>query len=220
VLAVADPSAAVVGAVGKIPRLHRGPDHLGARLGRSSLLGVSWLEDVTTVSSRTPVARWRHSWSKGHVVAEFSAIARERAALATVADAIVAASVGKGLWVAVACPVARLAVVDYLAQALHARGRAARCLPATPDPSVAGELPLDPREDGSTVVVITSGLVTDTDRGVQRVNVLVTTDVNRRELGEVPALPGGIPDVILAYGEPHRPMIQYMATFLSAGTEQ
>ncbi|NES31682.1 hypothetical protein GCE86_03180 [Micromonospora terminaliae] len=143
---------------------------------------------------------------------ELAAIARERAALAAVADAIVAASVGKGLRVTVACAASRLAVVDHLAQALHARGRATRCLTTSADLPVAGDPAPDPGGNGSTVVVITSGLATESDRGVLRVNVLVTSAE-----GAPPT--GGSPDVILAYGEPGGPVIGYLAPFLSAGSD-
>ncbi|NYF56684.1 hypothetical protein [Micromonospora purpureochromogenes] len=161
---------------------------------------------------------------------ELSAIARERAALATIADAIVAASVGKGLRIAVACPTSHLAVADYLAQALHARGRACRCLTVTPNPAAADDMPPN-RQDGKrdlTIVVITSGLVTETDRGVQRVNISVTSavptardrDVSHQRSDEVDSPPGSTPDIILDYREPHGPKIRYMAPFLSAGNQQ
>ncbi|SCL67966.1 hypothetical protein [Micromonospora chersina] len=130
---------------------------------------------------------------------DLSAIARERAALATIADAIVAASVDKGLRIEVACPASRLAVVDHLAQALHARGRVCRCRAAGSEPGEAG----DPG-----VVVITGGPASDTDRGVFRVDVRVTG---------APAQDGGDPDVVLDYQDPDGPMIRYLAPHLSTG---
>ncbi|MGW4291753.1 hypothetical protein ACWEH1_01665 [Micromonospora chersina] len=129
---------------------------------------------------------------------DLSAIARERAALATIADAIVAASVDKGLRIEVACPTSRLAVVDHLAQALHARGRVCRCRAAGSEPGEAG----DPG-----VVVITGGPASDTDRGVFRVGVRVTG---------APAQYGGDPDIVLDYQDPDGPMIRYLAPHLSA----
>lgn len=50
---------------------------------------------------------------------DLSAIARERVALATIADAIVTAGFGRGLRVAVACPDSHLAVVGHLTRALQ-----------------------------------------------------------------------------------------------------
>ncbi|MGW4153988.1 hypothetical protein ACWEDF_12645 [Micromonospora chersina] len=133
---------------------------------------------------------------------DLSAIARERAALATIADAIVAASVDKGLRIEVACPTSRLAVVDHLAQALHARGRVCRCRAAGSEPGEAG----DPG-----VVVITGGPANDTHRGVFRVGVRVTG---------APAQDGGDPDIVLDYQDPEGPIIRYLAPHLSIGDRQ
>lgn len=153
-------------------------------------------------------------------MSELSAIARERTALATIADAIVAASV--------ACPTSHLAVADYLAQALHARGRACRCQTARPNPADADDQPPNRQENDLTIVVITSGLVTETDRGVRRVNISVTSAVptarhraiSHQRSDEADSPPGSTPDIILDYGEPHGPKICYMAPFLSAGNQQ
>ncbi|MGY0005920.1 hypothetical protein [Micromonospora sp. I033] len=155
-------------------------------------------------------------------MAQLSAKARERAALATIADAIVAASVGKGIRISMACPTSHLAVVDYLAQALHARGRACRCLTETP----AGAHDLHPGRpvNAPTVVVITNGLVTETDRGVLRVNISVTSaappagdpGTSHPEADS----PAGAPDIILDYRETDGPLIRYMAPFLSVDRQQ
>lgn len=156
---------------------------------------------------------------------DLSAIARERAALATIADTIMAASVGKGLRVAVACPNSHLAVVDHLAQALHARGRACRCLPAKPNPVGASGPPPDRHENNSTIVVITSGSAGETDRGVQRLNITVAAavptppdgDVSHQKTGEPHPAAVGVPDIILDYQDPDGPLIRYMAPHLSTG---
>ncbi|TYB35721.1 hypothetical protein FXF50_22330 [Micromonospora sp. AP08] len=140
---------------------------------------------------------------------DLSAIARERAALATIADAIVAASVDKGLRIEVACPTSRLAVVDHLAQALHARGRVCRCRAAGSEPGEAAGPPLDRGQHG--IVVITGGPASDTDRGVLRVDVRVTAAAQ----DGFPA--GGDPDIVLDYQDPDGPMIRYLAPHLSAG---
>ncbi|MEH1056910.1 hypothetical protein V6U89_17110 [Micromonospora sp. CPCC 206171] len=126
---------------------------------------------------------------------------------------------------AVTCPNSRLAVVDYLAQALHARGRACRCLPPRPNPVGATDQPPDRQEKNSTVVVIMSGSAKDTDRGVQRVNITVAAavptppngDVSHQKVAEPHPSAVGVPDIILAYHDPDGPLIRYMAPHLSTG---
>lgn len=145
------------------------------------------------------------SWANSTPVPDLSAIARERAALATIADAIVAASVDKGLRIEVACPTSRLAVVDHLAQALHARGRVCRCRAAGSEPGEAGSPAGERGQPG--VVVITGGPATGSGRGVLRVDVRVTG---------APAQDGGDPDIVLDYQDPDGPMIRYLAPHLSA----
>lgn len=143
---------------------------------------------------------------------DLSAIARERATLATIADAIVAASADKGLRIEVACPASRLAVVDHLTQALHARGRVCRYRPAGSKPGEAGDPHPVRGQHGSGVVVITGGLATGTDRGVLRVGVRVTAGPGQDVF---PA--GGDPDIVLDYQDPDGPTIRYLAPHLSAG---
>ncbi|MEU4712879.1 hypothetical protein AB0F73_04330 [Micromonospora purpureochromogenes] len=141
---------------------------------------------------------------------DLSAIARERAALATIADTIIAASLGKGLRVAVACPNSHLAVIDHLAQALHARGRACRCLSPKPNPVGASDPPPERQENNSTVVVITSGSARESDRGVQRVNITVAAavptprsgEISHQKAGEPHPEAVGAPDITLAYDNP------------------
>ena len=150
---------------------------------------------------------------------DLSSIARERAALATIADAIVAASVDKGLRIEVACPTSRLAVVDHLAQALHARGRVCRCRPAGPNPGEAGHTPPRRGQHGSAAVIITGGLATGIDRGVLCVDVRVTAAVPVQDDGvSGTGFPADRdPDIILDYQDPAGPMIRYLAPHLSAG---
>ncbi|MEU5789282.1 hypothetical protein ABZ754_16335 [Micromonospora purpureochromogenes] len=160
-------------------------------------------------------------------MSDVSAIARERAALTTIADAIVAASVGRGLRVALDCPNTHLALVDYLAQALHARGRACHCLPTEPNPDDAGGLRRDRQKRGSTTVVITSGLATETDRFAQRVNIRVTaptTEAPGENTGYpatgAPSEESGEPHIILDYRDPDGPIIRYLASHLTIGDGQ
>ncbi|MGR6318305.1 hypothetical protein Q2K19_01285 [Micromonospora soli] len=162
---------------------------------------------------------------KGTLMSDLSAAARERAALATVADAIVAASVGRGLRVAVVCPTSHLDVVDHLAQALHARGRACRCLPVDPEREDDVGVPADRHQTGPAVVVITSGLAAESDRAVHRVNITVTAglpvaragELDRQKRAEAPSAARGEADIILDYREAAGPRIRYMSPHLTAG---
>ncbi|MGC1212003.1 MAG: hypothetical protein WA890_12150 [Micromonospora sp.] len=168
----------------------------------------------------------RSTLGEGLAVPDLDAIARERTVLAAVADAIVAASVGKGLRVAVACPNSHLALADYLAQALHARGRACRCLPMRPDPEDARSGPPDRQDSSSTVVMLTIGLDPDVDRGVRRVNISVIarvqrdSEVSHHASGEAYSRATGDSDIIIDYRDPKGPVIRYMAPELAAHHRQ
>ncbi|MET8834670.1 hypothetical protein ABZV78_12240 [Micromonospora sp. NPDC004540] len=147
---------------------------------------------------------------------DLSAIARERAALAMIADGIVAASVDKGLRIEVACPPSRLAVADHLAQALHARGRVCRCRPAGSNPGEAGAP--DRGQHDSGVMVITGGLATGTDRDVLRVGVRVTAAAPAQEHRLTGSATETEPDIVLDYQDPDGPMIRYLAPHLRTRT--
>lgn len=146
---------------------------------------------------------------------DLSSVARERSVLTTVADAIVAAAAGRGLRVAVACPDSQLALVDHLAQALHARGRACRSLVSTPDPSRAVRMRSDGDDSDSTVVLVSSDASGPTD-DVQRVTIRVTGDAARAggdDGGSQRA--GEPPDIHLDCRDRHGPTIRHIAPFLS-----
>ncbi|WP_157745830.1 hypothetical protein [Micromonospora purpureochromogenes] len=168
------------------------------------------------------------SLSEWRDVPDLSRVARERTALAAIADAIAAASIGKGLRVAVSCPNTHLALVDHLAQALHARGRTCRCLPGEPDLGDGRGLLPAWHEEGRTVVVIVSGLATETDRAVRHVNISVTAgiptgdsgDVSQQGTSEPTSSTGGAPDILLDYRDPHGPLIRYMAPHLSPDSQR
>lgn len=159
----------------------------------------------------------------GLMVMDLSAVARERAVLATIADAMVTASVGRGLRVAVACPDTHLAVVDHLAQALHVRGRPCRSLVSKPNPSSTGSVPSRPEENRSTVLVVSSGPSGKTDDDVERVDINVTVGAPRDHRGDLSHQrpdeghtdADHEPDIILAYHEPDGPTIRHMASHLS-----
>ncbi|MEU0151558.1 hypothetical protein [Micromonospora fulviviridis] len=144
--------------------------------------------------------------------------------LATIADAMVTAAVGRGLRVAVACPDAHLALVDHLAQALHVRGRPCRSLVSKPNPSSTASLPSHPGETHSTVLVISSGPSGKADDDAERVDINVTVGARPDHRGGVShrGPDGGQtdadhePDIILAYDEPDGPSIRHMASHLSS----
>ncbi|MGV9809998.1 hypothetical protein [Micromonospora chersina] len=148
---------------------------------------------------------------------DLSAIARERAALATIADGIIAASVDKGLRIEVTCRTSRLAVVDHLAQALHARGCVCRCRAAGSEPGEAGSPSPKWGPEGSGVMVITGGPATGTDRDVLRVDVRVTSAADARSHGLTGLPTDGEPDIILDYRDPDGPLIRHLAPHLSTG---
>lgn len=158
------------------------------------------------------------------MVADLSAVAQERAVLATIADAMVTAAVGRDLRVAVACTDSHLALVDHLAQALHVRGRPCRSLVSKPNPSSTASLSSRPEENHSTVLVISSGPSGKTDEDVERVDINVTVGARPDPRGGLShqGLDGGHtdadhePDIILAYDEPDGPSIRHMASHLSA----
>lgn len=155
---------------------------------------------------------------------ELSAIARERVVLATVADVIAAAAVGKGLRVAVACPESQVTVIGYLARALHARGRACRCLVSRPVPASAVRLPLvDPEASDLTVMVITDGTCAPSDDEVCRVNIRVTTDApttaatrtSHQQASDLHPDADPHPDIVLDYHDPSGPTIRHIVPQLS-----
>ncbi|MGC5020685.1 hypothetical protein [Micromonospora sp. DT47] len=158
------------------------------------------------------------------MVFELSAISRERVVLATVADVIVAAAVGKGLRVAVACPDSHLTVVGHLARALHARGRACRCLVPTPTlPSVA-RLPLaDPEASDLTVTVITGETRAPSNDESCRITIHVTTHaptapttgaLHQQASDGRPDIDPH-PDIVLDYHDQSGPTIRHIVAQLS-----
>ncbi|MEH1054534.1 hypothetical protein V6U89_04895 [Micromonospora sp. CPCC 206171] len=168
------------------------------------------------------------SLSEWRDMPDLSVVARERTALATIADAITAASIGKDLRVAVSCPDTHRALVDHLAQALHARGRICRCLPAEPNLSDGGGQLPKWHEAGSTVVVIVSGPGTETDRAVRQVTISVTAgiptgdsgDASHQGTSEPTSSTGGAPDIVLDYRDPRGPLIRYLAPHLSPDSQR
>lgn len=156
-------------------------------------------------------------------MADLSKLARERATLATVADAIVAAAVGKGLHVAVACSDSQVTFAGQLTRALHARGRACRCLAASPSPSTPTGLCSARHEAGDqTVMVITSGTHALSDAEVCRVSIHVTTETStttatsRCDTRDGQAEDHYGPDIVIDYHDPAGPKIRHMLPRLAS----
>lgn len=158
------------------------------------------------------------------VVVNLASVARERALLATVADTIVAAAVGKSLCVTVACPDSEVAFVGHLTRALHARGRTCRCLvPQLSSPGAAGVPPADSDVNRPTVMVITSGAGVPDEHDVCRINIHLTTDAPTvptedapyQHMGDVHPDPDREPDIFLDFHDPSGPTIRHIAPGLS-----
>ncbi|HYU85236.1 MAG TPA: hypothetical protein VEK80_10560 [Kribbellaceae bacterium] len=152
-------------------------------------------------------------------------IARERAVMTAVADLIVAAAANRNLRVAVGCadpdgsagtphlgpldlglpdaaPVGgRFA--DHLTQALHARGRPCRCLPAKPSPT------------GSwAVTVIISEVATPEDADLCRIDIQLDLPAPA-VAGSSRGFPGDrTPDIVIDYEDPRGPTIRYVVPAL------
>jgi hypothetical protein len=184
-------------------------------LGRHPLDGIVAAANLRGDGPVSASLNWRTRLS-----ADLIATARERAMLATVADAIIAAAVGKGLCVAVACPDSQVAFVGHLTRALHARGRACRCFASVPSPSDTTRLASFEDEAGDpTVMVITSGTSTLGDGEVCRVSICVTTGApttrDSRQTSGGHAHPHHEPDIVLDYHGPSGPEIRHIAPKLS-----
>ncbi|MCW3842324.1 hypothetical protein ONA70_19685 [Micromonospora yasonensis] len=139
--------------------------------------------------------------------------------LAAVADGIVTAAEGKALRVAVAGSPSRLAFAGLLTRALHARGRACRCLTPAPETDRAAEQ----GADGSTIAMIVGEAQAAGDGEAQAAGdgevcgVSIRITERPREAGPSPASrvdeshrDGGpdSEDIVLDYSDPHGPSIR------------
>jgi hypothetical protein len=148
----------------------------------------------------------------GHALAR---VARQRAVLTTVADAIVAAAAGRCLRVAVEYTDAEQATfVALLMRALYARGRPCHHLPPTPRAAHAGD---------TTVAVITSAAPDpDEDAGdsdVCRIDIQLRAPARPAGTDPGPAADGGDdhrPDIVIDYPAAAGPTIGHMMPLLTA----
>lgn len=141
-------------------------------------------------------------------------LGRHRAVMATIADAITAASVGRHLQVSVACLDAHERVfADRLARALHARGRPCQCLP--PARGDAAVDTVDRDAAAVPVVAVIAGSPTSVEQAqVCRVAIRldVAADPGRPVAGSiVDATVGGAcdrVDIVVDYHDPDDPVIR------------
>jgi hypothetical protein len=124
--------------------------------------------------------------------------------MSTVADVIVAAATGKGLRVAVGCAdPGKTVFADQLTRALVARGRACRCVTASPP--LGADLQGYSIQAGWTVAVITSSVTGLGDTDLCRIDIKVDTCTSE-EVSE----DGGQPDIVIDYRHPDGPTIRYI----------
>jgi hypothetical protein len=101
-----------------------------------------------------------------------ASIARQRAVMTTIADAIVATAASRSLRVAVSCTgPSDLDFANHLAQALIARGRPCRCLPPTAVPTPATLETPQSYDDGPSVTVIVGGAPGPAEADLCRVDI-------------------------------------------------
>src|SRR5437016_3044807 len=127
-----------------------------------------------------------------------AAIARQRSVMATIADAIMAAAVGKSLRVAVGWSTPdETAFAGQLTRALLARGLPCRCLPAQANATCLA----DPPGNTPMVAVITSGAAGLDESDLCRIDIHLHTPV-RPAAADLSA-PGGEPDRPSRYTADH-----------------
>ncbi|MFE9960142.1 hypothetical protein [Micromonospora sp. NPDC005299] len=149
--------------------------------------------------------------------------AREREVLAAVADGIITAAAGAALRVVVTCSPSHLPFAGQLTKALHARGRACRCLVPSPDgpPSDDAEA-IRQAAAGQAIAMIVEG--TPTSGGeVCRISIRISHD--SREASPSPTSSeqadgsGRDPDVIVDYSDPDGPTILQFSVRLALSTD-
>jgi hypothetical protein len=151
---------------------------------------------------------------------DLARIARERAVMTTIADIVVAAAVGKSLRVAVGGGQNQIRFADQLTRALHARGRACRCLAST-TPAAHAEA----AAGCQAVVVITSGPPgpDETEQCCIHIHLHATLPGRRAANRSGPAAAAGGhpsgddgPDIIVDYDHPDGAVIRHIGPDLPA----
>jgi hypothetical protein len=149
-------------------------------------------------------------------------IARQRALIATIADAIMTAAAGKSLRVAVGWSGTEETVfADQLTRALLARGLPCRCVQSRSNPTEPGGITAVPPGGCPMVAVITSG-VTDGDEGETcRIDIRLDAPTRPARSGSFPPGPGPggpdlgavddhRPDIVVDYVDPDGPTIRHL----------
>lgn len=147
------------------------------------------------------------------MTAGLSSSARERKVLAAVADGIVSAAIGKGLQVSVTCSASRLTFAGQLTRALHARGRACRCLAPTPSVPTPGD-PTATRHSTDAFVMIVDGAEATNDSEVYRISIRTTEDSepgapSRASIGD--GRHDGDADLVVDYSDPDGPTVRTLS---------
>jgi hypothetical protein len=155
---------------------------------------------------------------------DLARMARHRAVMTTIADVIVAAAVGRSLRVAVGSTHPdELVFADHLTQALIARGRPCRCLPA-PTPALAAGSGRHRLPDGPNIAVLLGGATSRAESAPCRVDIRLRSSVPVAPVSASPHLPtageGHSPDIVVDYLNPDGPTIRYMADRLTADRRQ
>jgi hypothetical protein len=157
-----------------------------------------------------------------------AAIARQRSVMATIADAITAAAVGKSLRVAVGWSNPdETAFAGQLTRALLARGLPCRCLPAQANATRPDGCPADPPGNTPMVAVITSGAAGLDETDLCRIDIHLHTPVRPAAAGlsapsDEPDRPsrytadhGRWPDIVVDYLDPDGPIIRHIVPALT-----
>jgi hypothetical protein len=155
-------------------------------------------------------------------------IARQRAVMTTIADAIVATAVGRSLRVAVGSTCLTDAdFAEHLTQALIARGRPCRCLPPAAVTAPATDAPPQCHVGGPSVAVIVGGAPGPAEADLCRIDIrLQGSESVALSNGSAPHLrstpqccaAGGDsvrPDIVVDYLGPDGPTIRHLATTLT-----
>lgn len=139
-------------------------------------------------------------------------IARQRTVIATIADVVVAAAVGKSLRVAVGWSNPdEAAFADQLTRALLARGMPCRCLRAKSNPAGSHGCTAD---NTLMVAVITSGTAGADESDLCRINIQLQTPTRSAASGDA-VDDGHWADIVVDYLDPGGPTISRIAPALT-----
>jgi len=151
-------------------------------------------------------------------------ISRQRAVLTAIADAIVATAAGRSLRVAVGSTgPSDSGFADHLTQALIARGRPCRCVPATAAPVPPAGAPPQGAVGELRIAVIVGGAPGPSDAELCRIDIQLRGHLPHPaalDLGSPPrcctaGLDAALPDIVVDYYAPDGPTIRHLAATLT-----